>query len=841
MQARSILLPAILSLLAAMPVTAQREAVAKQVDMPHNYYWREMYLPQLTAGPSWLAFYPDGKSLLYSMSGSLWRQAIDGTQATEITHAAGAYDYQPDISLDGRHVVFSRYDGRSLELWQLDLATGKSQALTDNGAFNAEPRYAPDGKRLVWVSSLGLGHFNLHIADVSAAGLANVRQLIPEKKSVVDRYYYSASNHSINPSWSPDGKEIYFVMNDENAWGSGDVYALSVSDPRTVRKIISEETTWAARPELSPDGRRLLYSSYRGRQWQQLWLGTPKGDAPLPLTFGEFDRRNVRWSADGRKIAYISNEHGGTEILVQDALGGSAKVFDAASRKTLLPQSRLSLNIRDASGRPTPARVSIVASDKRSYAPADVWVHADDGFDRSIQGTETHYFHCLKSCTLDVPAGDVRISVQHGLAHALWQQTLKAEAGKTRTLDIALQSNALPAAFGPWRSADLHVHMNYGGQYRNTPAYLVQQAKAEDLNIVHNLIVNKEERIPDIGYFQVAADSAGDADTVLWHGQEFHTSFWGHLGLLNLDDHLLTPDFASYRHTALASPFPHNGVIADLAHAQHALVGYVHPFDWQIVPEKEIKLSHQLPADAINGKVDYLEVVGFSDHLATADVWYRLLNLGIHLAAGAGTDAMANYASLRGPVGMNRVFINTDSLDKDAVNAKIRAGNSFVSNSALLGLQINGQAPGSVLNGNAGETVTVSVSMRSIAPMQHLELVHNGAVIKAFDISADGKRFDASESLVLRQDGWLLLRAYNDAAHPDILDIYPYASTNPVYVRGFGAKPDARADAAYFVRWLDRVTEAAEKRHADFNTETEFQSTLEYLRQARGKYLELGK
>jgi hypothetical protein len=37
------------------------------------------------------------------------------------------------------------------------------------------------------------------------------------------------------------------------------------------------------------------------------------------------------------------------------------------------------------------------------------------------------------------------------------------------------------------------------------------------------------------------------------------------------------------------------------------------------------------------------------------------------------------------------------------------------------------------------------------------------------------------------------------------------------------------------------VTEAAEKRHADFNTETEFQSTLDYLRQARGKYLELGK
>jgi len=35
-----------------------------------------------------------------------------------------------------------------------------------------------------------------------------------------------------------------------------------------------------------------------------------------------------------------------------------------------------------------------------------------------------------------------------------------------------------------WVSADVHVHMNYGGHYRNTPAHLVLQAQAEDLDIV---------------------------------------------------------------------------------------------------------------------------------------------------------------------------------------------------------------------------------------------------------------------------------------------------------------------------------------------------------------------
>ncbi|MBP7369873.1 MAG: CehA/McbA family metallohydrolase [Arenimonas sp.] len=825
----------------AFPVHAVREGVAKQVDLPHNYYWREMYLPQLTSGPSWLAFYPDNQTLLYSMAGSLWRQALNSTEAVEITHPVAAYDYQPDINKDGKTAVFSRYNGQSMELWSVDLMTGKSAALTENGAFNVEPRFSPDGKQVLWVSSLGQGHFNLHVADYSATGLSHIRQLIPETKSAIDRYYYSTSNHSINPSWSSDGREIYFVMNAENAWGSGDVYAMSVSNPSVVRKVIVEETTWAARPELSPDGKRLLYSSYRGRQWHQLWLTTPNSESPLPLTFGEFDRRNARWSPDGKKIGFISNEHGNTELIVQTMVGGAQKSIVAASRKTLVPMGTITIQIRKETGEQTPARVKVQASDQRTYAPLLSWMHADDGFDRERQKTESQYFHCLNTCTLAMPAGKANIVVQYGLAHQLWQKNITVVPGEKQVVDVNLQANALPAIYGPWRSADLHVHMNYGGHYRNHPENLVQQAKAEDLNIVHNLIVNKEERIPDVAYFQALADKASDSETVIWHGQEFHTSFWGHLGLLNLDDHLLLPDFASYRHTAMASPYPHNGVIADLAHQQLALVGYVHPFDWVIVPEKEAKLSHLLPADAINSKVDYLEVVGFSDHLATAEVWYKLLNLNLKLAAGSGTDAMANYASLRGPVGMNRVFINRDSMDKSRVNQDIRSGHSFVTNSALLGLRVNGMAPGDVLNGKAGQTITVEVSMRSIAAMEKLELVQNGVVVKAFDLKNHAKNFDANVQLAVNHDGWLLLRASNSQAQPEILDIYPYATTNPIWLNGFGEKPDAKVDAAYFVRWLNRVLEATEKKRSDFNTHEEYKLTVNYIQQAINQYVELSK
>ncbi|MFO1409113.1 MAG: hypothetical protein U1F06_01865 [Steroidobacteraceae bacterium] len=331
-------LAALAALSAADAARADRQPVLPQVDLPHSYYWRELYLPQLTTGPSSLAFTPDGASLVYSMAGSLWRHRLDGDTAEELTHADGAYDYQPDVAPDGASVVFARYDGRAIELWRLDPASGREQALTQGGDVNVEPRLSPDGRRLAWVSTAGTGHFNLFVADIDAAGLHGAHSLLGERRSAIDRYYYSAFDHTVNPSWSRDGRTLYFVGNAEVAWGSGDLWAVDVADPAQRHRVLREETTWAAHPEPAPTGARLLYSSYRGRPWHQLWLTTADGAAPLPLTFGEFDARNARWSPDGSHIAYISNEHGNTSLVLLETLGGARRVLAATQRRTLRPR-----------------------------------------------------------------------------------------------------------------------------------------------------------------------------------------------------------------------------------------------------------------------------------------------------------------------------------------------------------------------------------------------------------------------------------------------------------------------------------------------------------------------
>jgi len=822
-------LVATLGMTAATVPSAQREPVLKQIDLPHSYYYREMYLPQLTSGPSSVAWSPDGQALVYSMGGSLWKQQVDSDKATELTHGPG-YDYQPDWSPDGRSIVFARHNEQAIELWRLDVSSGKLQQLTSTNAVTVEPRYSPDGKRLAYVSTAATGHFELFVAPLDDQGrLGAPRVAVPPRESKIARYYYSKHDHTINPSWTPDGKRLVFVSNREIAYGTGDLCSVAVDDASDFKCFVHEETSWRARPQVAPDGRRVLYSSYERRQWHQLWLTTLAGDAPLPLTFGDFDATAARWSPDGRRIAYISNEDGNLALQVLEVVGGERTRVVARERQYARPMATLKLQLSAA------GRISVVGSDNRYYGPNDRWIHADDGFDPVRVPAEVRYFHCPGECAVTVPVGETHVTAWRGVEYTPLNQTVDAQTG-TGVVSLALAPLKLPDWAPRSVSADLHVHMNYGGHYRNTEENLIEQARAEDLDVVYNTIVNKEQRIPDIARFDAAARRDPSGITI-FRNQEYHTSFWGHLGLLHTQRYL-TPDFSAYLFSALTSPYPTNGVIADLTHQQGGLVGYVHPFDSFPDPDRE-SLTNAFPADVALDKVDYVEIVGFSDHKSTAAVWYKLLNLGFRVPTGAGTDAMANYASLRGPVGMNRVYLATGgSVEPEALKSALKEGRTFATNAPQLALEVDGKAPGDTLTLPAGgQTVRYRAALRSPVAIDHFEVVQNGVVVARHRLGKGRTQADVSGQLKLRESGWIVLRAWNDGADPLIFDIYPYATTSPVYVSVGGAPTNSPADAQYFVHWLDRAIAAAAAR-TDYNDDRERQATLDYLRAAHEIYVQ---
>jgi hypothetical protein len=68
-----------------------------------------------------------------------------------------------------------------------------------------------------------------------------------------------------------------------------------------------------------------------------------------------------------------------------------------------------------------------------------------------------------------------------------------------------------------------------------------------------------------------------------------------------------------------------------------------------------------------------------------------------------------------------------------------------------------------------------------------------------------------------------------------VLDLYPYATTSPVYLTVAGRPARSAEDAEYFLRWIDRV-EVAVQASRDWNSDAERDGTLELIARARAEF-----
>jgi hypothetical protein len=206
---------------------------------------------------------------------------------------------------------------------------------------------------------------------------------------------------------------------------------------------------------------------------------------------------------------------------------------------------------------------------------------------------------------------------------------------------------------------------------------------------------------------------------------------------------------------------------------------------------------------------------------------------------------MANYASLRGPVGMNRVFAKLDGpLEHAGFLAAIKAGRTMATNGPLVELAV--RASGGAWTEPGGEIVVPAgkhrlearVSLRSIVPVDRLELVSSGRVIATLPLTGDRTTADAVVPVSLDRSSWLLLRAYAQHSRHPVLDLYPFGTTSPVYLAVGGAPARSPEDARYFLGWIDRVSASAAA-HPGYNTPAEKAAVLKTIADARAVWARL--
>jgi hypothetical protein len=569
---------------------------------------------------------------------------------------------------------------------------------------------------------------------------------------------------------------------------------------------------WPARVySLSWDslGRGLYLASDVGVSHNDIWyrpLSSTDG-APQHLTSGQADEDWPSVDSAGEVLVHSDNQERATALVRRDLATGETRTLAIDRVDFGEPTGTVRLGVADAeTGVPTVGRVSLRRQGGKFVAPLGALYR--------ITATLGH-FYCREEASLEVPAGRYEVVASRGPEYLEYQGTLEVNAGANVHRILELQRWTNMAAAG-WYSGENHIHANYGyGAWFNTPASTLDMCEGEDLNVANVMVANSDgDGVYDREFFRGASDPQSRPGYLLWWNEEFRSTLWGHLTLVNLE-RLVEPLFTGFLGTTNPWDVPTNADIAERARRQQASVSYTHPASNPASPYDGAYSAKGLPVDVALGRVDTLDVMGFG-YAATLDVWYRLLNCGVRLPAAAGTDCFLNRIS-SSPPGWGRAYVNlTNGLSyRDWVDAQ-RAGRSFVAKGILIEFSANGRGMGEALALEAPGVIQVIASASSAFPIEALELVQNGKVVAAARTNGKQRVVTLNESVRCESAGWLAVRARGPAAGSagsrfDIARAL-FAHSNPVFVELKERPYDASADARFFLDWMDRLEKDLRRR-----------------------------
>ena len=248
---------AILSFALAVPVAQEADDSADSPDLPLEPA-RTLSLD--TDEGTWISVdvSPDGETIVFDLLGDLYTMPFAGGDATPLTEGM-AYDSQPRYSPDGSRVVFVSDRDGSENLWLIDVASQATRQVTNAPANNYEsPEWLPDGDYVV--AAVGAG------ALVGGDSARNPKLWMWHVKggTGIQLVKEPGSRRITGPAPTPDGRHIWFAQR-ERLWQYNAIfpqYQLAVYDRETGEQYVRTSRYGSAfRPTISPDGAWLVYGT----------------------------------------------------------------------------------------------------------------------------------------------------------------------------------------------------------------------------------------------------------------------------------------------------------------------------------------------------------------------------------------------------------------------------------------------------------------------------------------------------------------------------------------------------------------------------------------------------
>jgi len=256
---------------------------------------------------------PDGKTIAFSGGNSIFLLSLENHAVMCLTNApSSVQDGEPAFSPDGKTLLFIRRNqGRTPDqIFSIPAAGGDPSAVwSDEAGLLSPARWLPDGQSIVFSSSRG-----------SHPGLWRTSPDGKEPPTQINDsgWYPAISRRGYRLAYQRESRGLN-IWELELAPGSRPL----ANKPRVLVPSTSQ-TDQGPGPQISPDGKKLVYMSDRSGT-MEIWVSDRDGSNPIQLTaLGHTG--TPRWSPDSQRIVFdrqgsifVVGVQGGAPVLVSPA------------------------------------------------------------------------------------------------------------------------------------------------------------------------------------------------------------------------------------------------------------------------------------------------------------------------------------------------------------------------------------------------------------------------------------------------------------------------------------------------------------------------------------------
>jgi Tol biopolymer transport system component len=234
---------------------------------------------------------------------NIWISSVGGARrAKQITSGSGREDGVRGLAWtpDGR-ILYRSIAGGHPDIWLMGGDGEGNRQLSSGGRNNIDPSISLDGHDVVWGSNR-TGIFNIWRMEIDGS---NPKQLT-----------YNGGEWF--PQISPDGKWLVYRAFSPGLANS--LWKMPLEGGTPVR--LTDDIAWL--PSISPDGKRIAcnYLTQKDAKWQ---IAIVPFEGGQPRFFDPSYHRPVRWTPDGRALAYPAKNGGVSNIWLQPLDGGKPK------------------------------------------------------------------------------------------------------------------------------------------------------------------------------------------------------------------------------------------------------------------------------------------------------------------------------------------------------------------------------------------------------------------------------------------------------------------------------------------------------------------------------------